>query len=82
VTDLTLDEHASPVTYLIRDRDSRFTAAFDAVFDTEGVKILRSPLRAPQADTICERMIDTIRREPLDKILILHEQHARSVLTQ
>jgi putative transposase len=80
--DLDLGERAAPVKYLIRDRDSRFTAAFDAVFEAEGVQILRSPVRAPRANAICERLIGTLRRELLDKILILHEQHARRVLTE
>jgi putative transposase len=79
--DLDLGERAAPVKYLIRDRDSRFTAAFDAVFEAEGVQILRSPVRAPRANAICERLIGTLRRELLDKILILHEQQARRVLT-
>ena len=80
--DLDLGERAAPVKYLIRDRDSRFTVAFDAVFEAEGVQILRSPVRAPRANAICERLIGTLRRELLDKILILHEQHAQRVLTE
>jgi hypothetical protein len=58
---------------LIRDCDSRFTAAFDAVFEAEGIEILRSPVRTPRATVICERMIGTLRRELLDKTLILGE---------
>lgn len=80
--DLDSGDRAAPVKYLIRDRDSRFTAVFDAVFEAEGVQILRSPVRAPRANTICERVIGTLRRELLDKILILHEEHARRVLTE
>ena len=80
--DLELNQRAEPVTYLIRDRDSRFTTAFDTIFETEGIQILRSPVRAPRANAICERMIGTLRRELLDHILILHEQHARAVVTE
>jgi transposase InsO family protein len=74
--------HGAQVRYVIRDRDSRFTAAFDAVFEAEGIQILRSPIRAPRADAICERVVGTLRRERLDKVLVLHEEHARRVLIE
>jgi putative transposase len=77
-----LGEHMTQVKYVIRDRDSRFTTAFDAIFEAEGIQILRSPVRAPRANAICERLIGTLRRELLDKILILHDDHARRVLTE
>jgi hypothetical protein len=64
------------VKYLIRDRDSRFTTAFDAVFEAEGTQILRSPVRAAG-----ERDLRTPDRHPAP-ILILHEDHARRVLTE
>ena len=79
---MDLGERAAPVKYLIRDRDSRFTTTFDAVFEAEGIQILRSPVRAPRANAICERMIGTLRRELLDHILILHAEHLRRVLTE
>jgi putative transposase len=59
------------VTLLLRDRDSRFTAAFDAVFAAEGIRILTSPLQAPRANAICEL---------LDRILIVNEHHLRRIL--
>ena len=80
--DLGLDNRAEPVKYLIRDRDSRYTTDFDAIFETEGIQILQSPVRAPRATAICERMIGTLRRELLDHVLIVHEQHAQRVLTE
>jgi hypothetical protein len=80
--DLDLGGRAAQVKYLIRDRDSRFTAAFDAVFQAEDIQIPRSPVRAPRANAVCERMIGTLRRELLDRILILHEEHLRRVLTE
>jgi len=70
------------VKYLIRERESRFTTAFDAVFEAEDTKILRNPVQASRASVICERTIGTLRRELLDRILILHEEHARRVLTE
>jgi putative transposase len=79
---MDLDERAGPVKYLIRDRDSRFTSAFDAVFEAEGIEVLKSPVRAPRANAICERMIETLRRELLDHVLILGERHLRCVLVE
>lgn len=78
---MDLGDRLDTVKFLLRDRDSRFTAAFDAVFASEGVRILTSPPRAPRANAICERMIGTLRRELLDRVLIVHERHLRRVIT-
>lgn len=80
--DLDLNDRAKPIKYLIRDRDSRFTTTFDAIFEAEGIQILRSPVWAPRANAICECLIGTLRRELLDHIPILNEQHARRTLTE
>ncbi|MEU5106726.1 integrase core domain-containing protein [Streptomyces sp. NPDC021354] len=66
--------------FLIRDRDSKYTDAFDAVFQAEDIKIIKTPVRAPKANAHCERVVGTLRREVLDHILILGEDHARHVL--
>jgi putative transposase len=66
--------------FLLRDRDSRFARAFDAVFAADGIRILTSPPRVPRANAICERMIATLRRELLDRILIVNERHLRRIL--
>jgi len=58
------------------------TTAVDAVFEAEGIKVLRSPAQAPRAHAICERVIGTLRRELLDRILILGEEHLRRVLAE
>jgi putative transposase len=58
----------------------RFTTAFDVVFAADGIRILTSPPRAPRANAICERMIGTLRRELLDRILIVNERHLRWIL--
>jgi putative transposase len=77
---MDLGDRAATVKFLLRDRDSRFTRAFDTVFAADGIRILTSPPRAPRANAICERMIGTLRRELLDRILIVNERHLRRVL--
>jgi transposase InsO family protein len=77
---MDLSDRVTTVTFLLRDRDSRFTAAFDAVFAAEGIRILTSPPQAPRANAICERMIGTLRRELLDRLLIVNEHHLRRIL--
>jgi putative transposase len=77
---MDLADHATTITFLLRDRDSRFTTAFDAVFAADGIRILTSPPRAPRANAICQRMTGTLRRELLDRILIVNEHHLRRIL--
>lgn len=67
---------------LIRDRDSKFTSMFDVVFASEGMRILRTPVRAPRANAIAERWIGAARRELLDRILIINRRHLTAVLTE
>jgi transposase InsO family protein len=69
-----LADRATTLKFLLRDRDFRFTRAFDEVFAADGIRILPSPSRAPRANAICERIIGTLRRELFDKILIVHER--------
>ncbi|WP_169317294.1 IS3 family transposase, partial [Actinacidiphila oryziradicis] len=66
--------------YLLRDRDSRYTQAFDAVFTTHGIKILKSAPQAPRMNAHIERFIRTARAECTDRLLIYNEQHLRHVL--
>jgi putative transposase len=67
---------------LIRDRDTKFTGVFDAVFASETIRILRTPVRAPRANAIAERWIGTLRRELLDRILIINHRHLETVLAE
>ena len=67
--------------FLLRERDSRFTTVFDAVFAAEGIRIQRGPPQAPRAYAICERMIGTLRRGLLDRVLIVNERHLHRVVT-
>jgi putative transposase len=77
-----LGQRATSVRFLIRDRAGQFTGSFDAVFQAEGIRILASPPQAPRANAICERIIGTLRREVLDRLLIVNEHHLRRVLTE
>jgi putative transposase len=79
---MDLGQRAASVRFLIRDRAGQFTDSFDAVFTAAGVRILPSPPQAPRANAICERMVGTLRRELLDRLLIINEQHLRQVLTE
>jgi putative transposase len=77
-----LDERFADIKFLIRDRGSNFTCAFDAVFQTTGARILRTAVQAPRMNAICERLVGTLRRELLDRMLILGEGHLRAVLAE
>jgi len=78
---LTLGERFEDIKFLIRDRGPDFTASFDAVFEATGARILRSAVQAPRMNAICERLVGTLRRELLDRVLVLSEAHVRAVLT-
>ncbi|MFT9474770.1 integrase core domain-containing protein [Streptomyces sp. Mo3] len=79
---MTLGGRMDSPRFLLRDRDSKYTSAFDAVFQADDMRILLSPPRAPKANAICERAVGTLRREVLDRTLIYNEAHARAVLTE
>ena len=78
---MDLAECGRKFKFLIRDRDAKFTDGFDTVFTDEAIRILKSPPQAPRANAICERIIGELRRELLDRMLIVNEEHLRRTLT-
>ena len=79
---MDLDQRAESIKFLLRDRDTKFTAAFDAVFTAVGIRIVRSPIQAPRANAIMERWIGSCRRELLDHTLIWNQRHLLRVLRE
>ena len=76
----TLADRPEPIRFLIRDRDQKFTDGFDEVFRSDGIEIVRTPFRAPQANGVAERFVRTARSECLDWLLILNQQHLERCL--
>ena len=77
---MTLAEREQPVCFLIRDRDSKFTRSFDEVFRSEGICVIRTPVRAPRAKAHAERWVGSLRHECLDRILILGRRQLEQVV--
>ena len=79
---MDLGERAARFRFLIRDRDSKFTTVFDEVFIGSGVRVIKTPVQSPQANSFAERYVGTLRRECLDHLLIHGERHLRQILAE
>jgi putative transposase len=79
---MDLDGRAETIKFLIRDRDSKFVDAFDAVFQSLSIRVIRTPVRAPRANAIMERWIGSCRREILDRILVWNVPRLRRILAE
>src|SRR5260370_15461264 len=77
-----LGEYATRFKFLIRDRDSKFTAVFDEVLADNGMRIIKTPVRSPLANSFAERYVGTLRRECLDHLLIHGERHLGRILAE
>jgi transposase InsO family protein len=79
---MDLDEQVHRLRYLVRDRDAKFTAAFDAVFTASGINVVKIPPRAPRANAYAERWVATVRAECLDWTLVWNDRQLYRVLTE
>ena len=75
-----LEEQTPPIRFLIHDRDTKFAAAFDTVFQSEGIDVIHTPYRTPNANAFTERWVRSVREACLDRLLIVNEHHLRQTL--
>jgi transposase InsO family protein len=79
---MDLDDASIRVRFVLHDRDASFSAAFDAVFQPAGIRVIRSAVQAPKMNSIMERWIGSCRRELLDRTLIWNQRHLMTVLRE
>lgn len=79
---MDLGDRVAQFKFLVRDRDAKFTSLFDEVFASEGIRIIKTPIRAPRANAITERWVGSLRREVLDRMLIVNARHLTRALAE
>jgi transposase InsO family protein len=77
---LAIEERLENVRYLLHDRDAKFSGLFDALIRSEGVRVIKTPIRAPRANAIAERWVRTVRSECLDHLLVFGRRHLEQIL--
>jgi putative transposase len=77
---MDLDDRSQRPRFLIHDRDTKFSHAFDTIFRGQGITIIRTPIQAPNANAYAERWVGSARRECLDRLLILGRRQLEHVL--
>ena len=77
---MDLEDRSQPARFIIHDRDTKFSRAFDAVFEGAGMNVIRTPIQAPNANAYVERWVGTARRECLDRLLIFSRRQLEHVL--
>jgi putative transposase len=78
---LAIEERLTGIRFLLLDRDAKFSGPFDGVFQTEGVRVVRTPIRAPSADAFAEQFVRTVRSECLDHVLVYGRRHLERILS-
>src|SRR5207247_3818133 len=77
---MQLDDEGVQARFLVRDRDGKFAREFDEAFRSEGIRVIKAPVRAPKARAHAERWVGSARRECLDRLLIIGRCHLHHVL--
>jgi putative transposase len=77
---MTLDDRKQPLHFVIHDRDAKFSGGFDHVFKGEAITGIRTPIQAPNAKAYAERWVGSVRRECLDRLLILSRRQLENAL--
>jgi putative transposase len=77
---MTLDDRERPLRFLIHDRDAKFSGGFDQIFLSQGLTVIRTPIQAPNANAHAERWVGSVRRECLDRLLIVSRRQLEHVL--
>jgi putative transposase len=77
---LAIEARLEDVRFLLHDRDAKFSGPFDQIIRSEGVRVIKTPIRAPKANAVAERWVRSVRNDCLDHVLVLGRRHLEQVL--